>query len=206
MTRIIKFRGKAKYIFDGEWVFGFLYEQAGKSFIHNGKKWIEVDPATIGQFTGIHDKNGKEIYEGDIMTMYRTPEKRRTSVKVRHVVTCNNVTSWDFKSLAIEVLNFCMLGLSDFDSYRFEVIGNVHDSPELAQPMSLDLPERKPRKPVKRRGSLVVEFVVNDKPNRKPRVERPDKHSATIVMEVTQEEMNKAVDKAINTENQYQEG
>ena len=64
--REYKFHGKR--IDNGEWVYGFLIQYENGWFICNfiGDAYqYEVDPSTVGQFTGMKDKNGREIYEGD---------------------------------------------------------------------------------------------------------------------------------------------
>lgn len=134
--RTIKFRGFNKK--NNQWLYGSYILNRGKHFIApdefaDGKTWedYEVVTESIGQYIGLHDKNGKEIYEGDIVVIPRTPEGRRKAVLARHVVTCiGTVCLWEFSSLTDGVLSL-IISHTDFDSYKFEVIGNIIDNPEL---------------------------------------------------------------------------
>lgn len=138
MAREIKFR--AKIVMDieplamkkGYWVEGHYYED-----LQDGEwcSWIQecndiihykVDKNTLGQFTGLLDKNEKEIYEGDIIRSYDSENN-----PIIHSI------SWDNKKACYvaTMLQYPLLGGSIdkgwIDEFEKEVIGNVFDNPEL---------------------------------------------------------------------------
>lgn len=128
--REIEFRGlrKAKNMV-GVWTFGNYHKGAltGSSFI-NG--W-EVIPETVGQYTGKTDKNGKEIYEGDIL-----------KDKFYGGYTVDYCADWGaFRAKKIYEYDdgekfFLIAGSQSFigNEWReWEVIGNIYDNPELLE-------------------------------------------------------------------------
>lgn len=123
MTRKIKFRGKS--LNTGMWEYGDLntlfYDHPR---IYTISRKISVDEKTVGQFTGIHDINNKEIYEGDII--------KSSSGTIYYIVynselACFNTVVAKYNSYD-EHLIFSKGSISRFS---IEVIGNIHDNPEL---------------------------------------------------------------------------
>ena len=125
--REIKFRGKNR---DGQFVFGDLlnFDTSTAIFTKSGNTSIfEVIPATVGQYTGLTDKNGREVYEGDILS------RNNAQFPMRGPVEYEN-GSFFFHD---EELGFCWYPLHGIAKQGtgtlndLEVIGNIHDNPEL---------------------------------------------------------------------------
>ena len=129
--RTIKF--KAKRVDNGEWFYGYVYKIENKDlwFIDNGKTVShQVILETVGQFTGLYDNNGNEIYEGDILKVTYEIYCESTYHEVKYAID-EDYPAFDlFPCLDYAESNSLQyLKLSD-GIYKFEVIGNIHDNKE----------------------------------------------------------------------------
>ena len=139
--REIIFRGKR--VDNGEWVEGDLrqFNPYGINY-KNGKgkvTWIifdngtnggiecEVIPETVGQYTGLTDKNDKKIFEGDILS--EKPPMNETAY-IGYVAYDNELAVWRFMIKNDTEFNGVLLGSY---STSYTVISNIHDNPELLE-------------------------------------------------------------------------
>ena len=119
MKRAIKFRGKR--LDNGKWIYGDLHQFYGRPdkaiWPIDEDDWIEVDPATVGQYTGVNDEHGTNVFEGDI---------------IRHgdelfVIVFGDGCFWR-KGQTDTMELHTILGMGEF-----EILGNIHDNVELVK-------------------------------------------------------------------------
>ena len=142
--REILFRGKR--LDNGDWVYGYyvhigpvscqrayiIPEYASSLYVN------EVDPSTVGQYTGLKDKNGKRIFEGDIVNLWwepRTDNQADEFKKYKAVIEFGNpnfLYSWGWQLKMIDNMPFnndilLWVDMEEAGAY-IEVIGNIHDN------------------------------------------------------------------------------
>ena len=129
--REILFRGKD--VDTGEWVYGYYSGPVGACECHEIcdtndvlGSMVDVAPDTVGQFTGLTDKHGKKIFEGDIVVL------TLPAAKMHWRAVCK------FHSGAFGLV-WHHMGVERWQAFaaicnaEYEVIGNIYDNPELAE-------------------------------------------------------------------------
>lgn len=144
--REILFRGKTE---QDEWVYGSFIPDGFESVLGvqdyaigyiktygqlNGLKlvkgvMVEVDRETVGQYTGLTDKNGNKIFEGDIVEEKSWLSWRRYFIKFYDGAFCHTKLKNDAMPLCDSEFGYAL----DGECYELEVIGNIHDNPELLE-------------------------------------------------------------------------
>ena len=138
--RKIKFRGKLPNV--NIWIYGHLIEQCGAKSLKSPRCYIvvydekiedydwekpcNVERESVGQFTGMYDCDGKEIYEGDII-------KAKDSCAVVEVVFKQGCWCIDNHNLDLADERFCLY--DELQERDWAVIGNVYDDPNLLEGM-----------------------------------------------------------------------
>lgn len=121
--REILFRGKRLHS-DNEWAYGSLIvggEGSTSIWSNDLADDVEVDPSTVGQYTGMTDKNGVKIFEGDIISI---PGSKKQGLPAEvyyfHMGGFFGLRRYGYSEIRLE------------DSNEWAVIvGNIHDNPEL---------------------------------------------------------------------------
>lgn len=128
--REILFRGKSVDIYG--WIYGYYVYQYGSNMIYLpngvdrecGFDYYYIKPETVGQWTGLLDKNGKKIFEGDIVDCWSEGVNAQGTVQQRRDGLWIIYPAWQ---------KHIMWGLcpDEYCHTTVEVIGNIYDNPEL---------------------------------------------------------------------------
>lgn len=131
----ILFRGKCAKT--GKWLYGWVFGEKAKSIIEIDRPYpnecmVEayctsvIEESTVGQYTGLDDKNGTKIFEGDVVSFEGIEWDGPNGSRVPYIGVVNYSeihTSFNF-----EISNGLLA--MPFEASDMEVIGNIHDNPE----------------------------------------------------------------------------
>ena len=128
-----EFLFRAKRLDNGEWVYGSYYHCCGTAYgatfiVVNDFGFIEVIPHTVGQYTGLTDKNGKKIFEGDIVQYQPEYATEPVHSVVEYCADKFNYPAFDLKNHDYEANG---LQCAHEEGVGCEVIGNIHDNSTL---------------------------------------------------------------------------
>ncbi len=151
--REILFRGKR--VDNGEWAYGYYAEshRSMNSKIKPHKAWIvesfasnggwltpmirrAIYDETVGQYTGLVDKYGKQIFEGDILGAKHPKQMKAVPclVKYGEYKDEDSLSDCRYLGFCLQALGKCCSILTPLsDGIEYEVIGNIHDNPELLE-------------------------------------------------------------------------
>lgn len=142
MNREIKFRGKT---YNGRWIYGYcykvksLFDQQFNWFIRNDYQTDDmIIPETLGQCTGLKDKNGVEVYEGDIVRYHYKTFFKKKGEEVFDFKNEKCYVVWDIDGASFilnkrkdKVTNKTYIDtLYMFESNSMEIIGNIYENEE----------------------------------------------------------------------------
>jgi len=138
--RKILFRGKR--VGNGEWVYGYYVPVCFGRFPckpaivpESDGAWepIAVKKETVGQYTGLTDKNGKKIFEGDILKIIQKYQSPFDDDTKEYTDITTDVVFFDDEGLCFSYGKSPFLCVVDNVTVEYEVIGNIHDNPEMLE-------------------------------------------------------------------------
>ena len=126
----------------GHWVYGGIFPGTGDySIIYGGETEADLEKhavysETVGQYTGLKDKNGKRIFEGDVLRIAKIVDGLGGYCHPPLDYPVNVVVKWDLCAWMWETLCEDKRYISfpnAWSHYECEIIGNIHDNPELLE-------------------------------------------------------------------------
>ena len=137
------FKGNALYPLDKRWIYGYYYFNAGEHWIKNKADMAQtfiVEEKSVGQYTSRKDKNGKEIYEGDIVNCYDDKQVcGKGEIKFGRFMSSHEGGHsryhyhQGFYILGKDGKQIWDNSSEDIDWQEVEIIGNIYENPELLE-------------------------------------------------------------------------